>query len=114
MSDSFAQFEKRLECLERKHRELAHGYVAKINPDGLITVQPKERQSGLALRLILAVVMAVMLFKSVTLAIVGPSVYETRLQSLLDGIWFEKACAWVMQIDPVTLAIAEFFARTFG
>ena len=28
MSDAFSQFEKRLDSLERTHRELSNGYVA--------------------------------------------------------------------------------------
>ncbi len=113
MSDTFAQFEKRLDNLERKHRELAKGYVAKINPDGLITVEPKSRRAGLFLRLLLTVILGFVAFKSVTLAIIGPVTYDERIQALTDGTAFEKVCAWIMQIDPLSQVVATFLNNTF-
>lgn len=113
MSDAFTQFEKRLHSLERKHRELSNGYVAKINPDGLITVAPKTKRKGLALRLMLAVLVGIIAFKSITLAIIGPSTYEARLATLSNGSWFEGFCAWVMQVDPATQAVGTFLSTTF-
>ena len=113
MSDTFAQFEKRLDSLERKHRELAKGYVAKINPDGLITVEPKPKRAGVFLRLVLTVVVGFVIFKSITLAIIGPTTYNERIQALADGTGFEKVCAWIMQIDPLTQAVATFLSSTF-
>ena len=114
MSEAFAQFEKRLDNLERKHRELAKGYVAKINPDGLITVQPKEKKTAMRLRLLLAIIVAFVLFKSVTLAIVGPLTYADRIAALAQGTTFEQACAWVMQADPISQFLSEYLIRTFG
>lgn len=113
MSDAFAQFEKRLDSLERKHRELANGYFAKINPDGLITVEPKAKPTGLFLRLSLTVAVGFILFKSFTLAIIGPTTYQERIQVLADGTGFEKVCAWIMQIDPLTQAVGAILSNLF-
>lgn len=106
MSEAFTQFEKRLDSLERKHKELANGYVAKINPDGLITVEPKQQRGGRWTRFLLAVGAAVIMFKALALAFNGPAVYDTRVETLASGTAFEKACAWVMQADPVTVYVA--------
>ena len=114
MSDTFAQFEKRLENLERKHRELAKGYVACINPDGLITVEPRRKRSYLLAQLVVLVLLGVILFKSVTLAIVGLSTYEDRIAALMQGTVFERVCGWIMQADPLTSKIATYFVTTFG
>jgi hypothetical protein len=113
MSDAFAQFEKRLDHLERKHRELAKGYVAKINPDGLITVEPKSKRTGFAIKLVLMVVVGLVFFKSITLAIIGPVTYDERIAALAEGNAFEQLCAWVMQSEPLSQAVAVFLANTF-
>lgn len=114
MSDTFSQFEKRLDSLERKHRELSNGYVAKINPDGLITVEPKQsNRAGLLLRLCVMVVFGFLAFKVVTLMVVGVPVYETRLDTLMQGSAIEKAIAWMMQIDPISEKIAAYLITIF-
>ncbi len=108
MSDTFAQFEERLNNLERRHRELANGYVAKINPDGLITVEPKERRGAMRLRVLAALFLGFMLFKVVMIAIVGPAVYDSRLDELRVGTGPEQISAWVMQADPLSNAAVDF------
>ncbi|MFK7743528.1 MAG: hypothetical protein AB8B47_00630 [Roseobacter sp.] len=108
MSDAFTQFEERLQSLEHKHKELARGYVAKLNPDGLITVEPKQQRRGGWTLLLLAVALGGVLFKAATLSIVGKAVYETRIDTLNAGTTFEKICAWVMQIDPFTEQVSIF------
>lgn len=114
MSDAFAQFEKRLDSLERKHRELAKGYVAKINPDGLITVEPKKGRTALRLRVLAAAIIGFVFFKAVTLAAVGPATYAGRIEALSLGTSFERACAWIMQVDPVTSQLAGLLLSVLG
>lgn len=114
MSDAFAQFEKRLESLERKHRELAEGYVARINPDGLITVEPKRQRSWLPVKLIATAFIGVALFKVVTLFLVGQSVYEGRVAALAEGTAFEQAAAWVLQADEFTRQVVAYLTTLVG
>ena len=114
MSDAFAQFEKRLESLERKHRELAEGYVARINPDGLITVEPKRQRSWLPVKLIATAFIGVALFKVVTLFLVGQGVYEGRVAALAEGTAFEKAAAWVLQADEFTRQVVAYLTTVVG
>jgi hypothetical protein len=113
MSDTFTQFEKRLESLERKHKELAQGYVARINPDGLITIEPKRQRGGTLVRLVAAAILGVIFFKVVTLAIVGSVVYQSRVDALATGTSFEQAAAWIMQADPLSQRIAVMLTGLF-
>ena len=108
MSDAFAEFEKRLDSLERKHRDLANGYVAKINPDGLIVIAPKSRSSGNKLRLMSAIFLGFIVFKITTIVLVGPAVYDSRLDELRAGTGPEQMSAWLMQADPFSAAAADF------
>ena len=108
MSDTFAQFEERLNHLERKHRELARGYVAKIDPDGLITVEPKQRRGAIRLRVLSALFLGFLLFKVVMMITVGPETYDSRLDELRVGTGPEQISAWVMQADPLSAAVADY------
>lgn len=114
MSDAFAQFEKRLELLERRHRELAEGYVARINPDGLITVEPKPQRSGLLLKLFATAFLGIIVFKTAALYLVGLVVYEGRVGALAEGTKFEQAAAWIMQADPLTQHLATLLTGLLG
>lgn len=107
MSDAFAQFEQRLSSLERKHRELAKGYVTKINPDGLIVVAPKHPKGPMRTRLAVGVILGFFLFKCVTMILVGPATYETRLDALREGTGPERFGAWLMQVDPISGYVAD-------
>ena len=102
MSEAFTQFEQRLSSLERKHRELAKGYVTKINPDGLIVVAPKYPKSTLRARLAVGLILGFFLFKCVTMILVGPATYESRLEVLREGTGSERIGAWIMQVDPIS------------
>ena len=108
MSDTFAEFEARLNNLERKHKELAKGYVAQINPDGLITIQPKQSRGIFGLRFIAALFLGFVLFKIITLAVVGPMTYDTRLEAMREGTGPERISAWIMQADPLSEAAAKY------
>lgn len=107
MSDAFAQFEQRLCSLERKHRELAKGYVTKVNPDGLIVVAPKYPKGSMRARLTVGIILGFFLFKCVTMVLVGPALYESRLEELRQGTGPERFGAWIMQVDPISGFVAD-------
>ena len=106
MSNTFTQFEKRLASLERKHKELAHGYVPKINPDGLITIEPRRVNGRIGARVLVAGVLGFMVFKIATVVLVGSAVYEERLDAMRNGTGAERFGAWILQNDPVTEAVS--------
>ncbi len=111
MSDTFAQFEKRLDSLERKHRELAKGYVTKINPDGLITVEPGRGKGGLRLRPVLFMISGFFVIKALMMSVIGTATYDARVADMAAGTGFEQLGAWVMQSDPLSRAITDFLAK---
>ena len=108
MSDTFTQFENRLDTLQRKHRALAKGYVAQVNPDGLITIEPKPKTSGGRLRFVIATTIGFFTFKVLAIALIGPATYQSRIDALAVGNRFEKLCAWIMQADPISHQMAVF------
>ncbi|MGC3936302.1 hypothetical protein ACOTTU_00700 [Roseobacter sp. EG26] len=107
MSDTFAQFEKRIAVVSDKHRQLARGYVAKLGDDGLITVEPKRARFPIRPRAIVFTVAGVLVFKSLMMASTGLGIYESRVEALADGTVFERAAGWAMQADPVSRYLAE-------
>ena len=111
MSDTFAQFEQRLNSLERKHRELAKGYVAKINPDGLIVIAPKASRARVRMRMLTVIILGFLVFKIATLVLVGSVTYDSRLEVMRNGTGAERFGAWIMQVDPISEKIVEIIAR---
>lgn len=114
MSEAFTQFEQRLNNLERKHKRLAKGYVASIGPNGLIRVSPKRSGGRTRTRLLAGILLGFFVFKIMTLIIVGPVTYESRVDELRAGTVPEQISAWIMQADPLSEKIAKYiisFAR---
>ena len=101
-----AEFETRLSRLLRKHRAMAKGYTTVIRSDGLIVVKPK-RSAQISGRSVLLVVAAFVLFKAILIASLGNSLYAERVDRLSVGTPVERAGAFIMQIDPVSAAVAE-------
>lgn len=102
MADSYVQFQRRLELLVRKHRELAHGYTALVGPDGLIELRPTQARNSIPVRGILLTALCFVAFKSFMLAAMGPITYQERVDSLMNGSLVERAGGFIMQIDPAT------------
>ena len=47
-----------------------------------------------------------MVFKIVTVILVGPAVYEERLEGMRQGTGAERFGAWMLQNDPVTQTVS--------
>ncbi|SLN19653.1 hypothetical protein ROA7450_00635 [Roseovarius albus] len=106
MSGAYQDFDTRLKKLDRKHSRLAHGYSAQVNKDGLIVFRPKRRQMAISLRGVMLLVIGFLCFKGFLVAHIGTTTYENRITALQEGTMVEQAGGYVMQIDPVTKAIA--------
>lgn len=107
-------FEKRVRQIDRRHNKLARGYVHLVERDGLLVPEEASFKSrGFPLRAILLAVIGFVLFKAIIVSQVGLSSYASRLENLAEGGAVEQAGAWLMQIDPLTLAVAEFIAGLF-
>ncbi|WP_305969887.1 MULTISPECIES: hypothetical protein [unclassified Mameliella] len=114
MDDAQRSFYKREQALRRKHVRMSHGYVTRMNRNGVIEQVPQSRMSGLGLHLILRLAVAVMLFKVVALAWLGDAKYAGHIERLSQGVIYEKVGAWILQVDPVTRMLADFLTPAIG
>ncbi|MDU8910431.1 hypothetical protein [Aestuariicoccus sp. MJ-SS9] len=106
MDDTFREFNRRHREVTKKHRRLAHGYVTKINRNGVIEHHPRSQARGFSFRSLAVVLAITFIFKGYLLAGLGQDDYSAKVSSLAGGNWFEMFGAWAMQIDPLTQWIA--------
>ena len=107
MSNAFQGFDTRLKRISRNRARMAQGYVGQVGRDGLIVFRPKRRSGGFPIKGLMLLVLGVFCFKGLILAHLGEQIYETRVASLAEGSVVEQAGAFVMQADPISLAIAQ-------
>ncbi|WP_323779855.1 hypothetical protein [Leisingera sp.] len=107
MGEHRDQFQARLKQINRKHEALSAGYSAKLRPDGLLVVRPHRLRTRGSGRSILLFVAAVLLFKSFLMAALGFGSYDARVQTLAAGSGVERAGAFLMQADPVSVFVAR-------
>lgn len=107
MSKKQIQFDERLRLLARKHRAMSHGYVTRMQPDGLIVAHPRRHSIRISKRSIFLFIAAFILFKGFLVANLGPQTYDDRLARLQAGTVVERAGAFVMQPDPLTMYVAN-------
>ncbi|MDX5402302.1 MAG: hypothetical protein LPK02_09005 [Rhodobacterales bacterium] len=107
MSDAFYDFDNRLRRIQKSRVKLAKGYVSVVGDDGLIVVKPQRRRAGFHLRALAFVIIGFMGFKILILAALGQGVYEERVDTLREGSTVERAGAWVMQPDPLSVMAAQ-------
>ncbi len=103
-------FNARLKKVQRSHSKLARGYSASVGRDGLIVFRPKRRRPGLPLRGIALALIAFFGFKALILMQLGETSYQARASALAAGNFGEQVGAWMMQLDPITRAIAAQIA----
>lgn len=107
-------FDDRLRQLGRKHSRIAsNGYVTRMGPDGLVTIEPRLRKPKFPLRPLLAILAVAFCFKGLLLASMGAGNYAEKVATLQAGSLVEKAGAWLMQADPVTVMLAGTLAPYF-
>lgn len=106
MIQSHDKFNERLTLLSEKHARMSNGYVASVRSDGLIVVRPRRARIAFPLRGLALLTVGFFVFKAFILAAIGPVTYNERLANLQAGNTLERAGAWVLQIDPLTDAIA--------
>lgn len=110
LSESHADFAKRLKVLDRKHEAMNRGYTTRVRDDGLIVIKPRRRGPTISPRIVLSGVFCFFAFKAFMLSAIGPEGYGERVALLQAGTPVEQAGAWAMQADPLT----QFMAETLG
>ena len=107
MSD-ISSFDRRLRQLEGKRaRKASGGHSLRMGPDGLVTMVPRRRKPRFPLGAVLSVLAVAFAFKAVLLASMGTESYVAKLSDLASGSAAERAGAWVLQPDPLSLALAK-------
>ena len=114
MSDSYAQFEKRINAVADKHAKLAGGYTAQVGNDGLITLVPVRRRSYTRVRVLVAMVAGFFIFKALAITLTGPLAYADRIDVMAVGTQFEQIGAWVMRPGPVSELLSAAMMRLFS
>jgi len=106
-------FHARIDKVERNRACLARGYAATVGRDGLIVFRPRRRRAALPIRGFALSVAGFFCFKAVVLLHLGTFAYQDRGNALAAGNVAEQIGAWIMQIDPVSRAIAAQVAAVF-
>lgn len=106
MTGKQLEFDQRVTRLNKKHQKLSRGYRATMRSDGLVVMKPQRIRSAIPAKVLVLCLLGFFGFKAFLLSHLGPSAYETRVESLNQGTPVEQAGAWIMQADPLT----EFMA----
>ncbi|MFY0311191.1 hypothetical protein ACFMBG_14975 [Leisingera sp. D0M16] len=107
MGEHRDQFQARLKQINRNHEAMSGGYTAKLRPDGLLVVKPHRVQSRISARTLIFFTAAFLLFKGFLMAALGFGSYDERVQTLAGGSGLERAGAFIMQADPVSVFVAQ-------
>jgi hypothetical protein len=108
VSDSQMQdFGDRLRRISRRNRTLSRGFVLSVSNDGLIIARPESSRMRFPWRVLLFLLVAVIGFKTVLHAVIGPEEYSQRLARLSNGTVAEQMSAYVLHADPVTVWLAN-------
>lgn len=107
-------FNQRVGRIHQKHRKMSRGFVELVERDGLLVPRSGRRQRrSFPLKGLILALVGFMVFKGLLYSQVGATTFGTRLDNLSSGSAIEKAGAWVMQADPVTIWIAEQITSFF-
>ena len=113
MSVASPRFNKRLSKIVRNHQRMSYGVAHVMSKDGLVSQRARTYNPKFPLRGLVLLISTAFLFKAYIHATIGAGDYQSRLATLADGSLIEKAGAWVMQADTVTVTISNIL-RSFG
>ena len=106
-ASQFDEFDRRMRRISRRHSKLSHGYVTQVTNDGLVVAKPQRRTARGTLRGVAVVLLVMMVFKGFLHAQLGPTAYQARVDGLAAGSIYEKAGAYVMVADPLTIWLSD-------
>jgi hypothetical protein len=101
------EFDDRLRRINRRNRVLSRGFVLSVERDGLIVARPETSRFRFPWRVMLFLLVAVLGFKTLLHAYIGPEAYAERLARLSSGTVAEQMSAYVLHADPVTVWVAN-------
>lgn len=110
MSDPRQIFSDRLQRIEQINRSGGGFEASGTLGQSFYTGVRRRTQRRPMLRLAMLVLTVLVVFKGFLLATQGSADYLLRLQALQGGGFGERLGAFVMGLDPLTLAFAEWLA----
>ena len=109
-ASQYDDFDQRMRRISRRHTELSRGYVTSVNHDGLVVAKPRRRMGRGTVRMLIVLACALVAFKAFLFAQLGADAYAAKVTALSEGSAVEKAGAWLMTADPVTVALGAQIA----
>jgi len=100
-------FGKRVKRINKHHRKLANGYITSVNHDGLIIAKVRRSGPRFPWKGVALCFAAFFIFKGFLLSQLGAVTYDARVSTLEQGTIVEKAGAYAMSADPVTVMISD-------
>ncbi len=110
MENVYSRFERRSNAVRTKHLQMADGFVTRINGNGVLVQVPAKRRGGLSVGTLLIALLCAVLIKAMNYLQLGESAYAARTAELAQGSSLEQAGAFILQMDPATLWIAQQIA----
>lgn len=107
MGNAASDFQKRMSRINRKHARMENGYVAVVGRDGLIVTKAKRGSAGRSFRMLAGLVLGFFAFKVLLITQLGTLGYEARVEQLRTGTVIEQGGAFLLQVDPLSAAIAQ-------
>jgi len=109
-----ASLNKRLNKVVRTHERMrTNGVVHRVGRDGLIRSRPRLIRPRFPVKGIIVLVALLIAFKSLMFAQLGAGNYALKIEELRGGSAVEQAGAFLMQEEPVTLALGGYLKQYF-
>ncbi|RVV98491.1 hypothetical protein EKE94_06115 [Mesobaculum littorinae] len=99
-------FEERKARIAARHARLARGSTARVLPDGRIEARAQRRRFAFPWTGLAAALACALIVKTVFLAHFGAEDYAGRVDRLWQGSALDRAGAWVLTPDDLTLTAA--------
>ena len=107
MANALRDFEKRARAVESRHRQLADGYVTRMDKDGVMRHAPTRRLRIFRPRMIVYMMLGLWAFKVFLASQLGLEAYNAHVAELNQGAALDRAGAYVMAVDPATMWMLE-------
>ena len=108
-------FDERYRKVLNRHRELSRGYVTRLGTNGVISHQPMSHIRDVFPVKALVLPFALLFFlKACVVTILKEDVFAAQVALLREGNLIEQIGAFLMQIDPITWAIAQVLGLVIG
>lgn len=109
-----ATLNKRLDRVVRKHERMrTNGVVHRVGKDGLIRSRPRLIRPQFPIKGVFLIIALLVMFKALLFAQIGAGNYAIKVNDLRNGSSIERVGAFVMQEEPVTVALGGYLKQFF-